>query len=497
MSLATTLSRAAVGLAAPQVTVEVHLANGLPRFSVVGMPETSVRESRERVRAAIVQSGFDFPDTALTVYLAPADLPKLGGRYDLAIALGVLAATEQIPAASLENTEFYGELSLSGQLRKTACLLPAALQAERHDHAVFAPAANVPELEVLEHVELYVADHLAAVTAHLGGYEALTRVTPSLKRRPRRSDLDLADVCGQTRARRALEIAATGGHSLLMVGPPGSGKSMLARRVPSLLPDLSHQQALDVASVISLSGRSRDPTRFFEPPFRAPHHTASAPALVGGGSVPRPGEISLAHHGVLFLDEVAEYPRHVLEVLREPLETGEVCISRAARQEVFPARFQLIAAMNPCPCGFHGDKELNCRCTPDQIRRYRQKLSGPFLDRIDLQLVVERVSVDLLTTGTGGESSANVAARSVEARQRAVARRGTCNARLTNPLKQDDCQLDNTATALLSKAAKHFHLSARAIAKLIAVSRTIADLAEADDINEQHLGEALSLRIDL
>lgn len=497
MSLATTLSRAAIGLAAPQVTVEVHLANGLPRFSVVGMPETSVRESRERVRAAIVQSGFDFPDTALTVYLAPADLPKLGGRYDLAIALGVLAATEQIPAAALQNVEFYGELSLSGQLRKTACLLPAALQAERNSHAVFAPTANVSELEVLEHAELYVADHLAAVTAHLGGYEKLARVAPSQQGKSRCRDLDLADVCGQTRARRALEIAAAGGHSLLMLGPPGSGKSMLARRLPGLLPDLSHQQALDVASVVSLSGRARDPARFFEPPFRAPHHTASAPALVGGGSVPRPGEISLAHHGVLFLDEVAEYPRHVLEVLREPLETGEVCISRAARQEIFPARFQLIAAMNPCPCGFHGDKELNCRCTPDQIRRYRQKLSGPFLDRIDLQLIVERVGVDLLTTGSAGESTATVADRCVTARQHATKKRGSCNARIANPLKDRHCRLDPKTTALLQKAAKRFHLSARAIAKLVTVARTIADLAAADTIDEQHLAEALSLRIDL
>ncbi len=479
---------------APAVDIEVHVSAGLPRFTIIGMPETAVRESKDRVRSALIHAGFQFPNGATTVHLAPADLPKQGGRYDLAIAVGVLAASGQIPSGATSGTEFYGELSLAGELRPTPGLLPAMLAAAKAGAEVFVPEGSAAESSLVDDLTLFAGDTLAAVTAHLNDCQLLRRVSARESPPEVKPTTDFSEVVGQAAARRALEIAAAGGHHVLMVGPPGSGKSMLAERFPGLLPALDRGEALTKAALKSVLGESLDVSRFFARPFRAPHHTASAAALVGGQSPPRPGEVSRAHQGVLFLDEIAEFPRHVLDVLREPLESGFIVISRAGRQAKFPARFQLIAAMNPCPCGYSGDPEILCRCTPDQIARYRGRLSGPLLDRIDCHLQVGRVAVADLTATHLSESTAEMAARVAAARGLAIARQGVLNAELASPLQSAHCNLDKASLDLLHRVAAEFHLSARGVTRAVRVARTIADLDASTRISARHLGEALAMR---
>lgn len=490
MALARVHSRAQVGVTAPAVSVEVHLSNGLPAFHIVGLPEASVKEAKDRVRSAIINSRFDFPMRRITVNLAPADIPKDGARFDLAIALGILAAAGQIPSTALDTVEVLGELSLGGELRNTKACLPAAAAAAKAEHHIIVPQANASEAALAEDCRVLAADTLLSCCAHLRGEQALAEAE-SLKYASQVSYADLSDVKGQPAAKRALEIAAAGGHSVLMQGPPGTGKTLLANRLPGLLPSMSNSEALETAALMSICQRE---LAFGQRPFRAPHHTASGPALVGGGSTPQPGEISLAHNGVLFLDELPEFPRKVLEVLREPLESGHVSISRAKQQVQYPARFQLIAAMNPCPCGFLGDSQRACRCTPDQVQRYRQRLSGPLLDRIDMHISVARLSSRELHNAAEGEPSAMVQARVEAARQRQIQRQTNTNAQLTQAELREHCALDQEAQGLLYKAELNLGLSARGQHRIIKVARSIADLAAATDINSAHIAEAISYR---
>jgi magnesium chelatase family protein len=497
MSYATTFCRAALGIQAPLVTVETHLANGLPSFTIVGLPEKAVQESRDRVRSALLNSGFDFPPRRITVNLAPADLPKQGSRFDLAIAIGILLASGQVPEGAAARHELLGELSLAGALRPVSATLPAALAASAAAAKLLVPEDNAAEAALVSELSVHPADHLLSVTAHLRGDVPIARYAAAPATASSRPGLDLADVHGQAHARRALEIAAAGRHHLLMMGPPGSGKSMLAARLPGILPPMTETEALATAAIRSVANLPFDQEHWRQRPFRSPHHTASGVALVGGGSHPMPGEISLAHNGVLFLDEIPEFPGNVLEVLREPLETGRVLISRAARQAEYPANFQLVAAMNPCKCGYAHDPERACaRCSPDLAARYQQRVSGPLRDRIDLQIEVPALPRDALLQGlrTPGEASASVAARVVDAWERQLARQQCENAQLDQAALGRYCRLPTGGERLLDGAIARLRLSARGIHRVLRVARTIADLDAAPQIDLKHLSEAIGLR---
>ncbi|MDP1954000.1 MAG: YifB family Mg chelatase-like AAA ATPase [Polaromonas sp.] len=505
MSLSLVQSRALLGMQAHPVCVEVHLANGLPSFTLVGLAETEVKEARERVRSAIQNTGLEFPSNKrITVNLAPADLPKDSGRFDLPIALGILAASGQIETRKLDGYEFAGELSLGGELRPirgalAMSLALPALDTDKPRPRLVLPEGSAQEAALVPEAEVYGARHLLDVVRQFLPGDVIpeestgwARVEASAVQQAAPYP-DLSDVKGQAAAKRALEIAAAGGHSLLMVGPPGSGKSMLAQRFAGLLPAMSTAEALESAAIASLGGRfSLD--KWAQRPTCAPHHTASAVALVGGGSPPRPGEISLAHHGVLFLDELPEFPRAALEALREPLESGTITISRAAQRAEFPARFQLIAAMNPCPCGYLGSSLRPCRCSPDQVSRYQGKLSGPLLDRIDIHVEVGALAADELVNTAPGESTTHIRQRVVAARERAMARQGSSNQALQGKAIDTQCQLDTAAAKFLNAAAARLGWSGRSIHRCLKVARTIADLAGAASVQVTHVAEAVQYR---
>ncbi len=493
MSLACVYSRARFGLESPLVTVEVHLANGLPAFNIVGLPETSVRESKDRVRSAIINCGYEFPAKRITINLAPADLPKEGGRFDLPIAIGILAASEQLPAVDLSHYEFAGELSLSGELRSIVGEIPMAMASCESKRTLIIPKENAEQASWVKQAKIHGIEHLTQLYPHFARQstlpfveeKVLTEVDTNI------SSLDMSDVVGQPLAKRALEIAACGAHNLLFVGPPGTGKTMLASRLPGILPPMTEQEALEAASIQSICHQNIDDTSWLKRPFRAPHHTASSAALVGGGSQPQPGEISLAHNGVLFLDELPEFDRKVLDVLREPMESGEVCISRALQKLTFPAKFQLIAAMNPSPTGFYNDN----RSTPEQVLRYLNRLSGPFLDRIDIQIEVARLPRGMWSKDDQkGESSEAIRQRVVKCRAIQIARQGIANAHLGSAEVRQYCQLNAKDNEFLELAVEKLGLSTRAHHKILKIARTLADMEGLEDINYTNITESLSYR---
>ncbi|HEY1043298.1 MAG TPA: YifB family Mg chelatase-like AAA ATPase [Telluria sp.] len=495
MSLAVVNSRALCGMDAPSVSVEVHLANGLPAFTIVGLPDAEVRESKERVRSALQNAGFDTPPRRITVNLAPADLPKDSSRFDLPIAVGILAASGQLRRARLDEFEFAGELSLSGELRpvRGALAMALAMQRSARPRAFIVPRANADEAALAAGATVFPASNLLEVCAHfardgvkLERHLATLRVTaPDYP--------DFSDVKGQPTVKRALTVAAAGGHSVLMVGPPGAGKTMLASRFPALLPPMSEQEALESAAIHSLNG-SFSADQWKVRPYRSPHHTTSAPALIGGGSVPRPGEVSLAHGGVLFLDELPEFERRVLEVLRQPLESGTVTISRAMRHSDFPARFQLVAAMNPCPCGYKGHASGKCNCSPDRIARYQDRISGPLLDRIDIQIEVHALAPEFMVADADGEPSAAIAGRVAAAAALQVARQGKPNQRLGTREIERLCRPDPEGEAVLRRSMLKFQWSARSYHRVLRIARTVADLAGSPDVRAPHVSEAVGYR---
>lgn len=493
MSLSIVHSRAQVGVDAPAVTVEVHLANGLPSLTMVGLPEAAVKESKDRVRSAIINSGLQFPARRITLNLAPADLPKDGGRFDLAIALGILSASVQVPTLTLDDVECLGELALSGEVRAVRGVLPAALAARQAGRSLVVPWANAEEACLASGLKVIAVHHLLEAVAHFNGHTPIEPYASDGLLHASKPYPDLSEVQGQTGAKRALLIAAAGAHNLLFCGPPGTGKTLLASRLPGLLPPLTESEALEVAAIQSVAScvtLSHWPQR----PFRQPHHSASGPALVGGSSKPQPGEITLAHHGVLFLDELPEFDRKVLEVLREPMESGHIVISRARDRVRFPARFQLVAAMNPCPCGYLGEPSGRCSCTPDMVQRYRNKLSGPLLDRIDLHLTVAREATALNPAPAPGDNSASAAERVAHAREIQHQRQGCANAFLDLPGLKNHCKLSPTDESWLENACERLTLSLRAAHRLLKVARTLADLEQADSIRREHLAEALQYR---
>jgi magnesium chelatase family protein len=483
-----------VGVEAPLVTVEVHLSPGLPSMHLVGLPETAVRESKDRVRAALMNSGFKWPASRITIALAPAELPKEGGGFDLPIALGILSASDQLPGTGFEFCEFLGELSLNGELRPVRGVLPAAIQSRDCNRALVIPPSNSAEAALVKGGQKYCGASLLEVAAWLKGENQLK--TCKVKEHFEQRDVpDLCDVVGLPGPKRALEIAAAGNHNILMTGPPGTGKSLLASRLPGILPPMTERESLEVAALASVSQSGLDHRQWGIRPFRTPHHSCSNVALAGGGVRPRPGEISLAHNGVLFLDELPEFGRHTLEILREPIESGRIVISRAARQATFPARFQLIAAMNPCPCGLSGDESGRCQCSAEQVQRYRNRISGPLLDRIDIQIEVLRPKKSILTASNRNtECSQMVRDRVIKSRNTQMARAGKCNSMMSNGDLKQFCRIDRKTLQLLEHATEQLYLSPRACHRILKVSRTIADMDGATAITIENVAEAIAFR---